>query len=147
MSSAWGTCCLMLLYCRISGVEDSEDIWGYPLTQRHRDAEKRDSVISASPRLCVRYSAPPLGVDPPQLDRVDHPVQGHHVGRDAVVHVVGFGVVDHSIEGFDHNLLQPLVDRVLIPEEALAVLHPLEIGDRDAAGIGQNIGNDEDTLL
>ena len=40
-----------------------------------------------------------------------------------------------------------LVDGLLVPEEALAVLHPLEVGNRHAAGVGQDIGNHEDILF
>jgi hypothetical protein len=42
---------------------------------------------------------------------------------------------------------EALVHQLLVPEEALAVLHPFEIGDRDAAGVGQNVGDHEDLLV
>ena len=40
-----------------------------------------------------------------------------------------------------------LVDHRFLPEVALAVLHPLEVGGGDAAGVGQNVGHDEDVLV
>jgi len=39
------------------------------------------------------------------------------------------------------------VDQRLVPKEALTILDPLEIGDGDAAGIGQDIGDHEDLLV
>ena len=33
------------------------------------------------------------------------------------------------------------------PEIALAVLHPLEVAGGDAAGVGEDVGNDEDPLV
>ena len=61
--------------------------------------------------------------------------------------LVLFGIADDGVEAFDHDFLQALVDQLLVPEEALAVLHPLEVGDGDAAGVGQDIGDHEDFLL
>ena len=58
-----------------------------------------------------------------------------------------FGVTDHVIEAVDHNFLETLVDQLLIPKVPLAVLHPLEIGNGDSAGVGENIRNDENLLF
>ena len=55
-------------------------------------------------------------------------------------------VAYHFVEAVLHDIFEPLVDLTLAPEETLAVLHPLEITDGDTAGIGQDIGNDEDTF-
>ncbi len=39
------------------------------------------------------------------------------------------------------------VDLVLAPEEAGEVLHPLEVADRDAAGVGQHVGHHQHALV
>ena len=49
------------------------------------------------------------------------------------------------MESADHNALQPLIDLFGVPEQAFLILHPLEIADRDAAGIGQNVWQDGDS--
>ena len=43
--------------------------------------------------------------------------------------------------------LEALVDLVFFPEVRLQILHPLEIRYRDAAGIGENIGQHHDAAL
>ena len=53
----------------------------------------------------------------------------------------------HGVEAAHHDLFQPRIHQLFVPEEALPVLHPFEVGDRHAAGIGQNIRNHEDFLL
>src|SRR5579864_493166 len=88
-----------------------------------------------------------LGVDAAQFDREGYSIEGEHIRRCAVVDGVLFGVGDHVVEAVHHNLFQAIVDHLLIPEIALAILHPLEIRDRDAAGVGQNIRDHEDALL
>ncbi len=87
-----------------------------------------------------------LGVDAAQLDGLRDAIERHHVGGGAIVDAVLFGIGDDGVEAFIHDLLQALIDQVLVPEEALAVLHPFEVGDGDAAGVGQNVGNHEDLL-
>ena len=44
-------------------------------------------------------------------------------------------------------VFQLLVDDGFLPEVALAVLHPLKVAGGYAAGVGQNVGHDEDALL
>ena len=44
-------------------------------------------------------------------------------------------------------LFEALVDLGLGPEVAHAVLHPLEVAGGDAAGVGEDVGNDEDLLV
>src|SRR6202050_2100634 len=46
-----------------------------------------------------------------------------------------------------HDVFQALVDFAFAPEESLAILHPFEIADRDAAGIGQDVGDHENSLV
>src|SRR5258708_16285508 len=87
-----------------------------------------------------------LRVDAAQLKRTGHPIDRQHVRRDAIVDLVRFGVAYHFIEGVFHHIVQALIDLALAPEEALAVLHPLEIADRNAACIAENIRHGEDAL-
>ena len=80
-----------------------------------------------------------LGVDAAQLQRAGHAIDRQHVGGDTIIHPVRFRVAHHFIEAVLHHVLQALVHFALAPEKALAILHPLEIADGDAAGIGENI--------
>ena len=70
-----------------------------------------------------------------------------HVRGDAEGDVVLFGHRGHVAERLAHDVLEPLVDLLLAPEEPGAVLHPLEVGHRDAAGVREDVGHDEDPLL
>ena len=46
-----------------------------------------------------------------------------------------------------HLRLEALVHFLLFPEVAVAVLDPFEVRRRDAAGVGEDVGNDEDAAL
>src|SRR5271169_4027562 len=48
-------------------------------------------------------------------------------------------VLHHVVEGGDLDGLEFVVHIVFRPEVAVAVLHPFEIGNRNATGIGQNV--------
>ena len=88
-----------------------------------------------------------LRVDAALLDGEGDAVDGEHVGGDAVVDVVGLGVADHVVEAVAQDGFELLVDDGFFPEVALAVLHPLEVAGGDAAGVGQDVGHDEDALF
>src|SRR5215213_1647338 len=97
-----------------------------------------------------RYSDPPgaaSGVDAAQLVHGGNAADGEHVGRRAHVHLVLPGESEHVTEAARHDLLQTAVDRVLRPEVAAAVLHPLEVGHGHAASVREDVGDDEDPLL
>src|ERR1700761_7965871 len=87
------------------------------------------------------------GVDSALLDRESHAVYSKHVGGDAIVHVVRFGIPDHIVKALGENAVKLLVDDGFLPEVALSILHPLKVGSSNPAGIGQDVGNDKDTLL
>jgi hypothetical protein len=78
---------------------------------------------------------------------IGYAVDGEHVGRDAVVDVVGAGVSDDVVEALGHDVVEALVDFGLGPEVAHAVLDPLEVAGGDAAGVGEDVGDDEDALV
>src|SRR5260370_23386611 len=88
-----------------------------------------------------------LGVDAALLGGVSYAVDGEHVGCDAVVDVVGAGVGDDVVEAFGHDVVETLINLSLGPEVAHAVLDPLEVAGGDAAGVGENVGDDEDALV
>ena len=46
-----------------------------------------------------------------------------------------------------HDSVELLVHHRFLPEVALAVLHPFEIGSGDPAGIGKNVGDHEDAFV
>ena len=103
-----------------------------------------------SPFKFIPASRKPAGalcVDPALLDGESHAINRQHVGGDAVVHVVGLGVAHHVLEAVAQDRFQLLVHDRFLPEVSLAVLHPLKVAGGYAAGIGQDVGHDEDALL
>src|SRR5271167_2286390 len=57
-----------------------------------------------------------------------------------------FRGADDLIETLTHDVLQALVHFAFTPEKSLTVLDPLEITDGYAAGIAQNVGDNENSL-
>ncbi len=55
-----------------------------------------------------------------------------------------FGSLMNRVECRGHLGIQPLVHQLLRPVVAVGVLHHLEIGDRDPAGVAQEVGNHVD---
>src|SRR5205823_4810183 len=53
----------------------------------------------------------------------------------------------HFGERAHHDALQSAVDRLLVPEVAAPVLHPLEVAHGHAARVRQDVGYDEDPLF
>src|SRR5215470_16104784 len=63
--------------------------------------------------------------------------QDHGAGaRRNVMFAHGF---HHFVEGSGHDLLQAQIHFVGVPHQAFLVLHPFEVADRHAAGVGQNV--------
>src|ERR1700674_1290697 len=87
-----------------------------------------------------------LGINTAELEGAGDPVDGQHVGRNAVVHFVNSRKTDHFIEGIVHHVEEAFVHFALPPEEALAVLNPFEITDGNAAGVAKNVRHREDAL-
>src|SRR5437899_900649 len=88
-----------------------------------------------------------LGVNPAKFQREAHAVDGQHVGSNAVIDPMGFGIAHYFIEAVLHDVLQAFVDFAFAPKEALAILYPLEVADGDAASVAQNVGDNEYSLL
>src|SRR6185295_4993903 len=87
------------------------------------------------------------GIHPTQPMHRRHAIDGDDVGGDAGVHLVLLRSGRDLVEGADHDALEAPVHGVLVPEVAAAVLDPLEIAHGHAAGVRQNVGNDENALL
>ena len=78
---------------------------------------------------------------------IGHSVYRQHVRRGPRIDGVRVGITTQIVEARDHLVLQSLVDHILPPEIAHAVLDPLKIRDRHPAGVRQNVRNDENSLL
>src|ERR1700683_838222 len=62
----------------------------------------------------------------------------------AVVDVVLAGLLEDGVERATEDAVELVEDFRLGPEEALQVLDPLEVADDDAAGVAEDVGDDED---
>src|SRR5256885_3849863 len=100
---------------------------------------------SASLRRCP--SARRLGVYASRERGLGDPADRNHVRGRAHVDLVLLGHVEHVVEGLHHYLFQARVDRGLAPEQVLEVLHPLEVAHRDAAGVAEDVRDEEHALL
>ncbi len=49
-------------------------------------------------------------------------------------------------EGLLEDAEEFVHDFALVPKELLQALHPLEVGDDDAAGVAEDVGDDEDVV-
>src|SRR5713226_4818005 len=115
---------------------------------RSGQAVRGVNVLVSLPRTDVPAAGPgPLSVNSALANGVGHAVNRQHISRDPVVDAVGFGIADHIPEGHLHDVLELLVDHGFLPEISLAVLHPLEVGGRDTAGITQDVGDHEHSLV
>src|SRR6476646_5246972 len=90
----------------------------------------------------LNFRQPSSGVNASLLDGERNAVDGQHVGRYAIVHSVRLGIADNIVEALCQNALKLLVDHRLLPEVALPVLHPLEVGGSHAACVREDVGDD-----
>src|ERR1700689_1461612 len=74
-------------------------------------------------------------------------IDRQHVGRKPVVYLVLFREAHYVSKTVHHDLFQPPVHQLLVPEIPLPVLHPFEIGHCDTARVGENVRDDEDLLV
>ena len=81
------------------------------------------------------------------LDGVGHSINRQHIGRNAVVNVMGLRVVHHIVKRGYHDALKLLIYQCFFPEVALAVLHPLKVGSGYATRVRQDVGNHEDAFV
>src|SRR6266516_7485802 len=72
---------------------------------------------------------------------------GEHIGGQAHVAGILVGFVGNRGKSTIHDDFELLRNLFNDPEEALNILHPLEIADSYATGVGKNIRDDDDALL
>src|SRR4051794_24449838 len=88
----------------------------------------------------------PLREDPALAVRLRDPPQGQaHRGGTPVALAVG-GVLRHRQIRALHALGEALLDLLEIPHLRALVLQPLVVADADAAGVGQDVGDDVNAL-
>src|SRR5438309_6182367 len=100
---------------------------------------------SASLRRCP--SARRLGVYASRERGLGDPADRNHVRGRAHVDLVLLRHLEHVVEGLHHDLFQARVDRGLAPEEVLQILHPLEVTHGHAAGVAEDVRDEEHALL
>src|SRR4051794_1493409 len=74
-------------------------------------------------------------------------IDGEHVSRNTVVYVVRFGVANNVFERRAHDVIELFVDDRFLPEISLTILNPFEVRSGYAAGVGENVGDDEDVFV
>src|SRR5258706_7909444 len=97
-----------------------------------------NGILHPSPRrrgAGVRF----LRIYPAHLRGLGDTADGEQIRRHAEVARLLLALGVHRLEAAHHNALESPVDLVLRPEEALQVLHPLEVAHRDTASVGQDI--------
>src|SRR5919109_1480549 len=90
---------------------------------------------------------PRLWIYPSDRRRVGHALHRQRVCGGAHVAALVHGGVQDLVERARDDVVQLGVDLLLLPEEGLQVLHPLEVGDDHAAGVGDDVGDEEDASL
>src|SRR5689334_21478834 len=99
-------------------------------------------AVAGSPRPAL-----PLRIEPADPAGFGHALYTKHVGGKAHVDVAREVDLQYVVEGTAHHLFEAQVDVVLVPEQVILVLHPFEVGDGHAAGVAQDVGNQEHALL
>src|SRR5262245_12160277 len=85
--------------------------------------------------------------DPARLQRVRHLADACDERAGAEFHLTILGEVPHAIECVRELLGELCADLVPCPEEPAEVLHPLEVRDRDAAGVREDVREHRDSAL
>src|SRR6266851_4699286 len=88
-----------------------------------------------------------LRVDAANFSGLGDAGDGEQIGAHAQVGLLLGGFTLHSMESTRHDGFEPVIDFVFGPEEALQVLHPLEVTDGDTTGIGHDVGDDCDAAI
>src|SRR5712664_1132477 len=88
----------------------------------------------------------PSGIKSALFQSERYAVNRKHICGDSVVNPMSFRVKHNFLKAVFNYLLQPLVDFPFSPEISLAVLDPFKIAHRHAAGIGENVRDDEYTF-
>src|SRR5260221_7841516 len=89
----------------------------------------------------------PLWVNPSYHRRVGYALNGDCVCGEPHVDALVHRCVENLVEGPSDHVVELGVDLLLLPEECLEVLHPLEVGDDHAAGVGDDVWDHENSAL
>src|ERR1700739_423947 len=98
--------------------------------------------MPVGPILC-----PALRVNAALADGIGYPINCQHIRCNSVVHAVSLRIAHHVLKRSLHDVLKLFVDHRLLPEIALAILHPLEVRGGHSASVTQDIWNDENFLF
>src|SRR5438552_14581084 len=88
-----------------------------------------------------------LGIDTAGLEGFGDALNADDVSGGAHVAVMMLLSIFDSVEGLAHDAAKLLVNLVLVPEELLQVLDPLEVGHCHPAGVTQDVGQDNDAAV
>src|SRR2546426_1023552 len=84
-----------------------------------------------------------LGKDSAHARGFRYSIDRQNVRARPHVSLIALSGVVHRLERRLHRLLERFVDLILGPEERILILHPFVIADSHAAGVCQNIRNQE----
>ena len=87
-----------------------------------------------------------LRVDAALLRRVGNAIDRQHVCRNTIVHTVRLGVANNIDEALDHDAVEAIVNLLLGPEIAHAILHPLKIAGGNATRVRKDVRHHEDAV-
>src|SRR5258708_9456961 len=95
----------------------------------------RESLVGVPPGFWVNAS---------HCRRVGHALRRERIGRQAHVDALVDRCMEDLVEGPRDDVVQLRVDLLLLPEESLEVLHPLEIRHDHAARVRDDVRDQED---
>src|SRR5581483_615949 len=111
-----------------------------------RPTEAAPAGQDRTPQAAAPQTPPPdssrVAAVSAQTPGLDHPSDPEFVCSDAQRYPVVPRALLHLAVGTVHPRLEPVLHVALVPAEALKVLSPFEVGDDNAAGIGENIWHD-----
>src|SRR5712692_3455769 len=106
-----------------------------------------DTPVISTRRGWKGVTDPRLWIDSPDCRCVRHALYRQRVSREAHVDALVDRGVEDLVERPRDHMVQLGVDLLFLPEEGLQVLHPFEVGHDHAAGVGDDVGHDEDPSL
>src|SRR5258706_8765423 len=119
--------------------------WGtWGASRRATSAPRGLETPVTRTRLGPAGVTPRLWIDTAHRCCVGHPLHRQRVSGQAHVDAFVDRRVEDLVEGPRDDVMQLGVDLLLLPEEGLEVLDPLEVRDDHATRVGDNVGHDED---
>src|SRR5207253_11450497 len=117
-----------------SGIHESDGV-------RPSTAKTTVKAPRIAPPRKPAFSSVRLGVEAALTGRTGHSRHRLHVSRHTHVELPLFLRLENFNERARQDRFELLVHLVLGPEARLQVLHPLEVGDGDAARVGEDVGH------